>query len=200
MKHYIERILVIGGAGFIGSHVCDRLVDQGHDVICLDNLFTGAKANISHLLDRPNFEFIRHDVTESIRLEVDRIYNFACPASPVHYQHDPVQTVKTSVHGAINMLDLAHRRGTRILQASTSEIYGDPLNHPQKEEDWGNVNPIGPRACYDEGKRCANLQFIRSTDAPFRWSGCFEFHRSGAAGLYVDSRRWKPNPLILFRG
>ena len=160
MKHYIERILVTGGAGFIGSHVCDRLVDQGHDVICLDNLFTGAKANISHLLDRPNFEFIRHDVTESIRLEVDRIYNFACPASPVHYQHDPVQTVKTSVHGAINMLELAHRRGARILQASTSEIYGDPLNHPQREEDWGNVNPIGPRACYDEGKRCAETLFF----------------------------------------
>ena len=137
MKHYIERILVTGGAGFIGSHVCDRLVDQGHDVICLDNLFTGAKANIAHLLDRPNFEFIRHDVTESIRLEVDRIYNFACPASPVHYQHDLVQTVKTSVHGVINMLDLAHRLGARILQASTSEICGDPLSHPQREEDWG---------------------------------------------------------------
>lgn len=160
MKHYTERILVTGGAGFIGSHICDRLVDRGHDVICLDNLFTGSKANISHLLGRPNFEFIRHDVTEPIRLEVDGIYNLACPASPVHYQHDPVQTVKTSVHGAINMLDLAHRRGARILQASTSEIYGDPLTHPQKEESWGNVNPIGPRACYDEGKRCAETLFF----------------------------------------
>ena len=160
MKHYIERILVTGGAGFIGSHVCDRLVDQGHDVICLDNLFTGAKANIAHLLDRPNFEFIRHDVTESIRLEVDRIYNFACPASPVHYQHDLVQTVKTSVHGVINMLDLAHRLGARILQASTSEICGDPLSHPQREEDWGNVNPTGPRACFEEGKRCAETLFF----------------------------------------
>ncbi len=160
MKHYTERTLVTGGAGFIGSHLCARLIREGCDVICLDNLFTGAKANIAPLLGAPNFEFIRHDVTEPLRLEVDRIFNLACPASPVHYKHDPVQTVKTSVHGAINMLDLARRCGARILQASTSEVYGDPLTHPQAEDDWGNVNPIGPRACYDEGKRCAETLFF----------------------------------------
>ncbi len=160
MKHYTERTLVTGGAGFMGSHLCERLLAAGADVICLDNLFTGTKANIAHLLGEPNFEFIRHDVTEPLRLEVDRIYNLACPASPVHYRHDPVQTVKTSVHGAINMLELARRTGARILQASTSEVYGDPLSHPQKESDWGNVNPIGPRACYDEGKRCAETLFF----------------------------------------
>ena len=160
MKHYADRVLVTGGAGFIGSHLCERLLTDGCDVICLDNLFTGTKANIAHLLREPNFEFVRHDVTEPLRLEVDRIFNLACPASPVHYKHDPVQTVKTSVHGAINVLELAKRCGARILQASTSEVYGDPLSHPQKEDDWGNVNPIGPRACYDEGKRCAETLFF----------------------------------------
>ncbi|MCE2481767.1 MAG: SDR family oxidoreductase [Alphaproteobacteria bacterium] len=160
MKHYTERTLVTGGAGFIGSHLCERLLAEGCDVICLDNMFTGAKANVAHLLGEPNFELIRHDVTEPLSLEVDRIFNLACPASPVHYQYDPVQTMKTSVHGAINMLELARRCGARILQASTSEVYGDPLSHPQKEDDWGNVNPIGPRACYDEGKRCAETLFF----------------------------------------
>lgn len=160
MKHYSERVLVTGGAGFIGSHLCERLLADGCDVICLDNMFTGAKANIAHLLGEPNFDFIRHDVTEPLSLEVDRIFNLACPASPVHYKYDPVQTVKTSVHGAINMLELARRCGARILQASTSEVYGDPTSHPQNEDDWGNVNPIGPRACYDEGKRCAETLFF----------------------------------------
>jgi len=160
MKHYTERVLVTGGAGFIGSHLCERLLADGCDVICLDNMFTGAKANIAHLLGKSNFELVRHDVTEPLSLEVDRIFNLACPASPVHYKYDPVQTMKTSVHGAINMLELARRCGARILQASTSEVYGDPLSHPQKEDDWGNVNPIGPRACYDEGKRCAETLFF----------------------------------------
>jgi len=172
MKHYTERTLVTGGAGFIGSHLCARLIREGCDVICLDNLFTGARANIAPLLGEPNFEFIRHDVTEPLRLEVDRIFNLACPASPVHYKHDPVQTVKTSVHGAINMLDLARRCGARILQASTSEVYGDPLTHPQAEDDWGNVNPIGPRACYDEGKRCAETLF-------------FDYHRQYGVDIRV---------------
>ena len=172
MKHYNERVLVTGGAGFIGSHICERLVEQGHDVICLDNMFTGNKANIAHLLDRQNFEFIRHDVTAPIHLEVDQIYNLACPASPVHYQHDPVQTVKTSVHGAINVLDLAQRCGARVLQASSSEVYGEPRLHPQTETDWGNVNPIGPRACYDEGKRCAETLF-------------FDFHRQHNVDIRV---------------
>ena len=172
MKHYTDRVLVTGGAGFIGSHLCERLMADGADVICLDNLFTGAKANVAHLLGEPNFEFIRHDVTEPLRLEVDRIFNLACPASPVHYKHDPVQTVKTSVHGAINMLDLARRRGARILQASTSEVYGDPLSHPQREDDWGNVNPVGPRACYDEGKRCAETLF-------------FDYHRQHGVDIRV---------------
>jgi UDP-glucuronate decarboxylase len=152
--------LVTGGAGFLGSHLIDRLIDQGHDVICLDNFFTGTKANIEHLLNHPRFELVRHDVTFPIYLEVDRIFNMACPASPVHYQHDPVQTTKTSVHGAINMLGLAKRTRARILQASTSEVYGDPNEHPQKEAYWGNVNPIGPRSCYDEGKRCAETLFF----------------------------------------
>lgn len=149
------RVLVTGGAGFIGSHLCDRLLEQGHDVICLDNFFTGTKKNISHLLDNHSFELIRHDITEPILLEVDRIYNFACPASPVHYQYNPVKTVKTSVMGVINMLGLAKRVRARILQASTSEVYGDPQIHPQTEDYWGNVNPIGIRSCYDEGKRVA---------------------------------------------
>ena len=158
--HQRLRTLVTGGAGFLGSHLIDRLIDQGHDVICLDNFFTGTKADIEHLLNHPRFELVRHDVTFPIYLEVDRIFNMACPASPVHYQHDPVQTTKTSVHGAINMLGLAKRTRARILQASTSEVYGDPNEHPQKEAYWGNVNPIGPRSCYDEGKRCAETLFF----------------------------------------
>jgi UDP-glucuronate decarboxylase len=149
------RVLVTGGAGFIGSHLCERLVGEDHDVLCLDNFFTGSKKNIDHLLDSHRFELIRHDVIEPVLLEVDRIYNLACPASPVHYQYNPVKTTKTSVMGVINMLGLAKRVKARILQASTSEVYGDPIVHPQSEEYWGNVNPIGPRSCYDEGKRVA---------------------------------------------
>ncbi|HEX8776024.1 MAG TPA: UDP-glucuronic acid decarboxylase family protein [Pyrinomonadaceae bacterium] len=149
------RILVTGGAGFIGSHLCERLLGEGHDIICLDNFFTGRRANVLHLLDNRRFELLRHDIIEPILLEVDQIYNLACPASPIHYQYNPVKTVKTSVMGAINMLGLAKRVGARILQASTSEVYGDPLVHPQPEEYWGNVNPIGVRSCYDEGKRVA---------------------------------------------
>jgi UDP-glucuronate decarboxylase len=155
-----KRALVTGGAGFLGSHLCDRLLADGNEVVCLDNLFTGSKRNIEHLHGNPRFEFIRHDVTFPIFLEVDEIYNLACPASPVHYQHDPVQTTKTSVHGAINMLGLAKRLKCRIFQASTSEIYGDPAVHPQPEGYWGNVNPIGIRSCYDEGKRCAETLFF----------------------------------------
>ncbi len=155
-----RRVLVTGGAGFLGSHLCERLVAAGHEVLCIDNYFTGRRANIAHLFDSPNFELQRHDVTFPLYVEVDEIYNLACPASPVHYQHDPVQTTKTSVHGAINMLGLAKRTGARILQASTSEIYGDPTVHPQTEDYWGNVNPIGPRSCYDEGKRCAETLFF----------------------------------------
>ena len=161
MKQYTsKRILVTGGAGFLGSHLCDRLVEAGHDVVCVDNLFTGAKANIAHLVGQANFEFIRHDVTFPLYAEVDEIYNLACPASPIYYQHDPVQTTKTSVHGAINMLGLAKRLRARIFQASTSEVYGDPAVHPQTEDYWGNVNPIGTRSCYDEGKRCAETLFF----------------------------------------
>ena len=155
-----KRVMVTGGAGFLGSHLCDRLLDAGHEVLCVDNLFTGTKQNIEHLRGHPNFEFMRHDVTFPLFVEVDEIYNLACPASPIHYQHDPVQTTKTSVHGAINMLGLAKRLGCKILQASTSEVYGDPSVHPQTEEYWGNVNPIGPRSCYDEGKRCAETLFF----------------------------------------
>jgi UDP-glucuronate decarboxylase len=155
-----QRILVTGGAGFLGSHLCDRLIAQGHDVICVDNFFTGSKRNVEHLLDHPRFELMRHDVTFPLYVEVDQIYNLACPASPIHYQHDPVQTTKTSVHGAINMLGLAKRVRARIFQASTSEVYGDPSVHPQREDYWGNVNPIGPRSCYDEGKRCAETLFF----------------------------------------
>lgn len=158
--HLQQRVLVTGGAGFLGSHLCERLVADGSDVICLDNFFTGAKRNIEGLLNRNNFELIRHDVTFPIYLEVDQIYNLACPASPIHYQHDPVQTTKTSVHGAINMLGLAKRVKAKILQASTSEVYGDPNVHPQTEDYWGHVNPIGPRSCYDEGKRCAETLFF----------------------------------------
>jgi UDP-glucuronate decarboxylase len=155
-----KRVMVTGGAGFLGSHLCDRLLDAGHEVLCVDNLFTGTRQNIAHLRDHPRFEFLRHDVTFPLYVEVDEIFNLACPASPIHYQHDPVQTTKTSVHGAINMLGLAKRLGCRILQASTSEVYGDPSVHPQREEYWGNVNPIGPRSCYDEGKRCAETLFF----------------------------------------
>ena len=155
-----KRILVTGGAGFLGSHLIDRLLKNGHDVLCIDNLFTGTKRNLEHLHAEARFEFIRHDVTFPLFVEVDEIYNLACPASPIHYQHDPVQTTKTSVHGAINMLGLAKRLRCRILQASTSEVYGDPTVHPQTEAYWGNVNPIGPRSCYDEGKRCAETLFF----------------------------------------
>jgi UDP-glucuronate decarboxylase len=162
--HFNRRVLVTGGAGFLGSHLIDRLLLRGDDVLCVDNLFTGNKRNISHVLDHPNFEFIRHDITFPLFVEVDEIYNLACPASPVHYQADPVQTTKTSVHGAINMLGLAKRTNARFFQASTSEVYGNPLMHPQTEDYWGNVNPIGPRACYDEGKRCAETL-------------CFDYHR-----------------------
>ena len=154
------RILVTGGAGFLGSHLCDYLIAEGHDVICVDNLYTGNKRNIWHLMDNRRFEFIRHDITFPLYVEVDQIYNLACPASPYWYQKDPVQTIKTCVHGAINMLGLAKRTGAKILQASTSEVYGDPTQHPQKETYWGNVNPVGERSCYDEGKRCAESLFM----------------------------------------
>ncbi len=167
-----SRILVTGGAGFLGSHLCERLLADGNDVLCVDNLYSGTKYNIAHLLDHPYFEFLRHDVTMPLYVEVDKIYNLACPASPVHYQFDPVQTVKTSVHGAINMLGLAKRTDCRIFQASTSEIYGDPHVMPQTESYWGNVNPIGPRACYDEGKRCAETLF-------------FDYHRQHGVDIRV---------------
>ena len=158
--HGSKRILITGGAGFLGSHLCDRLLAEGHEVLCADNLFTGGKRNIEHLHAHPRFEFIRHDVTFPLYVEVDEIFNLACPASPIHYQHDPVQTTKTSVHGAINMLGLAKRLRAKILQASTSEVYGDPQVHPQTEAYWGHVNPIGLRSCYDEGKRCAETLFF----------------------------------------
>ena len=155
-----KRVLVTGGAGFLGSHLCERILAQGHDLICLDNFFTGRKDNVIHLMGNPHFELMRHDVTFPLYVEVDHIYNLACPASPIHYQYDPVQTTKTSVHGAINMLGLAKRTGAKIFQASTSEVYGDPSVHPQTEDYRGNVNPIGPRGCYDEGKRCAETLFF----------------------------------------
>jgi UDP-glucuronate decarboxylase len=167
-----KRILVTGGAGFLGSHLCERLVAAGHEVLCVDNYFTGRRANVAHLLEAPNFELMRHDVTFPLYVEVDEIYNLACPASPIHYQYDPVQTTKTSVHGAINMLGLAKRTRARMLQASTSEVYGDPTMHPQTEEYWGNVNPIGPRSCYDEGKRCAETL-------------CFDYHRQHGVKIKV---------------
>jgi UDP-glucuronate decarboxylase len=170
--HARKRILVTGGAGFVGSHLCDALLGAGHEVLCADNFFTGNKANIESLLAHPYFELLRHDVTFPLYVEVDEIYNLACPASPIHYQHDPVQTLKTSVHGAINMLGLAKRLRARILQASTSEVYGDPNVHPQPEEYWGNVNPIGPRSCYDEGKRCAETLF-------------FDYHRQYGLNIKV---------------
>lgn len=167
-----QRILVTGGAGFLGSHLIDRLLARGDEVVCLDNLFTGSKRNIEHLLDHPRFEFLRHDVTFPLYVEVDKIFNLACPASPVHYQHDPVQTTKTSVHGAINMLGLAKRLKATVFQASTSEVYGDPAVHPQSESYWGNVNPIGIRSCYDEGKRCAETLF-------------FDYHRQHSLDIRV---------------
>lgn len=167
-----KRVLVTGGAGFLGSHLIDRLLGEGHEVLCVDNLFTGSKRNIAHLLQHPRFEFMRHDICFPLFVEVDEIYNLACPASPVHYQHDPVQTTKVSVNGAINMLGLAKRLRCRILQASTSEVYGDPTVHPQVESYWGNVNPIGPRSCYDEGKRCAETLF-------------FDYHRQHALDIKV---------------
>jgi UDP-glucuronate decarboxylase len=172
MADSLKRILVTGGAGFLGSHLCDCLVAQGHDVICVDNFFTSQKQNITHLLGKPNFELIRHDVTHPLWLEVDEIYNLACPASPVHYQYNPIKTVKTSVLGAINMLGLAKRVKAKVLQASTSEVYGDPSVHPQPEDYRGNVNPIGVRACYDEGKRCAETLF-------------FDYHRSNGVNIRV---------------
>jgi UDP-glucuronate decarboxylase len=158
--HLENRVLVTGGAGFLGSHLCDRLLEQGSSVVCLDNYFTGTRRNVEGMLSHPRFELVRHDVTFPLYIEVDQIYNLACPASPIHYQHDPVQTTKTSVHGAINMLGLAKRLRATILQASTSEVYGDPSVHPQSEDYWGHVNPIGPRSCYDEGKRCAETLFF----------------------------------------
>src|SRR5690242_17630877 len=172
MPNQLKRILVTGGAGFVGSHLCDRLVEQGHDVICIDNLFTSQKQNIAHLLGKPNFELIRHDIVEPILLEVDEIYNMACPASPPHYQYNPVKTMKTSVMGAINMLGLAKRIHAKILQASTSEVYGEPKVHPQTEDYWGNVNPIGVRSCYDEGKRAAETLF-------------FDYHRQYSVNVRV---------------
>ena len=167
-----KKVMVTGGAGFIGSHLCERLVARGDDVLCLDNFFTGARTNVAHLLSADNFELLRHDVTVPLVVEIDEIYNLACPASPVHYQYDPVQTTKTSVHGAINMLDLAKRTGAKILQSSTSEVYGDPEVHPQPESYKGNVNPIGPRACYDESKRCAETLF-------------FDYHRQNDLNIRV---------------
>jgi len=168
----LKRVLVTGGAGFIGSHLCERLIEDGSEVLCLDNFFTGRKENISHLMDNPMFELIRHDVTEPVLLEVDEVYNLACPASPVHYQYNPVKTIKTNVIGTLNMLGLAKRVRARILQASTSEVYGDPKVHPQPESYWGNANPIGPRACYDEGKRCAE-------------SLMFSYHRQNGVDIRI---------------
>jgi UDP-glucuronate decarboxylase len=168
----VSKVLVTGGAGFLGSHLCERLLAEGHDVLCVDNYFTGTKRNVAHLMGDPMFELLRHDVTFPLYVEVDQIYNLACPASPIHYQHDPVQTTKTSVHGAINMLGLAKRVKARILQASTSEVYGDPEIHPQTEDYWGHVNPVGIRSCYDEGKRCAETLF-------------FDYHRQHDLGIKV---------------
>jgi len=172
MYHQRKRVLVTGGAGFLGSHLCDRLVAEGHDVLCLDNFFTGTRDNIAHLLEKPNFEIIRHDLVQPLFLEVDEIYNLACPASPIHYQYNPVKTIKTSVMGAIHMLGLAKRVSAKILQASTSEVYGDPKAHPQQEKYWGHVNPIGLRSCYDEGKRCAETLF-------------FDYHRQNKVNIRV---------------
>ena len=172
MIHTQKRILITGGAGFLGSHLCDRLIAEGHDILCMDNFFTGSKRNINHLFGKPNFELIRHDLVQPIFIEADEIYNLACPASPIHYQYNPVKTIKTSVMGSINMLGLAKRVKAKILQASTSEIYGDPTVHPQKEDYWGNVNTIGPRSCYDEGKRCTETLF-------------FDYHRQNGINIRV---------------
>ncbi len=172
MKDHVTRVLVTGGAGFLGSHLCERLLKNGHDVLCVDNFYTGTKRNIDHLLDNHSFELLRHDVTFPLFVEVDQIYNLACPASPIHYQNDPVQTTKVNVHGSINMLGLAKRVKATILQASTSEVYGNPTIHPQVESYWGNVNPLGPRACYDEGKRCAETLF-------------FDYHRQHKVAIKV---------------
>jgi UDP-glucuronate decarboxylase len=172
--HLKNRVLITGGAGFLGSHLCDHLLQNGHEILCVDNFYTGTKRNIAHLLNNPDFELLRHDITFPLFVEVDQIYNLACPASPIHYQYDPVQTTKVNVHGAINMLGLAKRVKARILQASTSEVYGNPSIHPQLESHWGNVNPIGPRACYDEGKRCAETLF-------------FDYHRQ--LGLQIKVAR-----------
>src|SRR6186997_1028920 len=172
MNSVRKRVLITGGAGFLGSHLCERLVAQGDDVLCVDNYFTGRKDNVAGLLGVPHFEAMRHDITHPLFVEVDEIYNLACPASPIHYQFDPVQTTKTSVHGAINMLGLAKRLNAKIMQASTSEVYGDPAVHPQTENYWGNVNPIGPRSCYDEGKRCAETLF-------------FDYHRQHGLAIKV---------------
>jgi UDP-glucuronate decarboxylase len=174
VRHYdsIKRVLVTGGAGFLGSHLCERLLGEGNDVLCVDNYFTGRRANIAHLLDNPNFEVMRHDITFPLYVEVDEIYNLACPAAPIHYQYDPVQTTKVSVHGAINVLGLAKRTQAKVFQASTSEVYGDPTVHPQTEDYWGNVNPIGIRSCYDEGKRCAETLF-------------FDYHRQNKVRIKV---------------
>jgi UDP-glucuronate decarboxylase len=185
----MKRVLVTGGAGFLGSHLCERLLGLGHDVLCVDNFFTGRKANLVHLLGHPHFELMRHDVTFPLYVEVDQIFNLACPASPVHYQFDPVQTIKTSVHGAINMLGLAKRTGARILQASTSEVYGDPEQHPQTEPYWGNVNPIGIRSCYDEGKRCAEslfFSYFRQYQVPIKVARIFNTY--GPRMLEHDGR------------
>ena len=171
-KYSVKRVLVTGGAGFVGSSLCERLLERGHEVLCVDNLFTGTRSNIARLLDNPRFEFLRHDITFPLYVEVDEIFNLACPASPIHYQFDPVQTTKTSVIGAINMLGLAKRLKAKILQASTSEVYGDPHVHPQSEDYWGHVNPLGPRACYDEGKRCAETLF-------------FDYHRQHGINIKV---------------
>lgn len=184
-----QTVLVAGGAGFIGSHVCDRLIEQGCDVICLDNFFTGSKDNITHLLGHPRFEVIRHDIVQPILLEASRIYNFACPASPVHYQYNPVKTIQTNVVGTANLLELARNTGARILQASTSEVYGDPKVHPQPETYWGHVNPIGPRSCYDEGKRCAEalmVEYRRQSDVDVRIARMFNTY--GPRMAFNDGR------------
>ena len=202
-----KRTLVTGGAGFIGSHLCDRLLARGDEVLCVDNFYTGRRSNVLYLLDNPRFELIRHDVTFPLYVEVDEIYNLACPASPMHYQTDPVQTTKTSVHGAINMLGLAKRTGATIFQASTSEVYGDPLVHPQTEDYWGNVNPIGVRACYDEGKRCAETLFFdyqRQYDLPIRVARIFNTYGprlSGGDGRVVSNfvlQALRDEPITIF--
>ena len=194
--HSHKQVLVTGGAGFLGSHLCEVLVEEGEDVLCLDNFYTGSRANIQHLLGKPNFELLRHDVTFPLYIEVDEVYNLACPASPIHYQHDPVQTTKTNVHGAINMLGLAKRTGAKILQASTSEVYGDPEEHPQPEHYWGHVNPIGPRSCYDEGKRCAETLFFdyrRQHNLPIKVARIFNTY---GPRMHLDDGRVVSNFIV----